>query len=183
MRITYRQTPPATVLYVRACGPYATSSREAWRQLEGWLDRHHARKSLRFGFGILHDNPKTTAQVLIRYDACILHAPYADLPPGEGIGRRTLPAGTWAVHIHVGPYGEAGDRISTLHRDLVPKRGLTVDSDRPFMAVYLNDPRVTREVHRRTELCIPVVPIPMTLAGNTESHVYAAAAVARRLAG
>jgi hypothetical protein len=73
--------------------------------------------------------------------------------------------------------------ISTLHRDLVPKRGLTVDCDRPFMAVFLNDPRVTSEVHRRTELCIPVVAIPMTLAGNSESQVYDAGAFARRLAG
>lgn len=183
MRITYRQTPPATVLYLRACGPYATSSREAWRQLGGWLDQHHARESLRFGFGILHDNPKTTAPELIRYDACILLAPYADLPPGEGIGRRTLPAGTWAVHTHVGAYEGAGDVISRLHCDLVPKRGLTVDYDRPFMAVYLNDPRVTREVYRRTELCIPIVPIPMELAGNNDSHGCDVAALARRLAG
>jgi hypothetical protein len=60
---------------------------------------------------------------------------------------------------------------------------MTVDCDRPFMAVYLNDPRVTREVHRRTELCIPVVPIPMALASNNDSHGLDAAALVRRLAG
>jgi AraC family transcriptional regulator len=183
MRIIYRQTPPATMLYVRALGPYAESSREAWRQLEGWLDHHHARKGLRFGFGILHDNPKTTAPELIRYDACIPLAPLADLPPVEGIARRTLPAGTWAVHTHVGAYGEVGDVMSTLHRDLVPNRGLRVDYDRPFMVVYLNDPRVTREVHRRTELCIPVVAIPMARAGNDQSRGSEAIKIARRLAG
>ena len=147
------------------------SAHEAWRQLEGWLEHHHARKSPRFGFGILHDNPRTTPPELMRYDACVPLAACADLEPTEGIGRQTLPAGTWAVLTHVGAYGEAGDAISTLHRDLVPKRGLTVDYDRPFMAVYLNDPRVTREVHRRTELCIPVIPIPMALAGNDASRL------------
>jgi AraC family transcriptional regulator len=183
MRITYRQTPPATVLYVRAYGPYVQSSREAWRQLESWLEQHRARKSLRFGFGILRDSPKTTAAELIRYDACILLAPFADLPPGECIGRQTLPSGTWAVHVHVGPYAEAGDVMSTLHRDLVPKRGLTVDYERPFMAVYLNDPRITREAHRRTELCIPVMPIPMALAGNDDTRRPDLVAIVRRLAG
>jgi DNA gyrase inhibitor GyrI len=119
----------------------------------------------------------------MRYDACIPLAPCADLEPEEAVGRQNLGAGTWAVHTYVGAYAEAGDMISTLHSDLIPKRGLTVDYDRPFMAVYLNDPRVTREAHRRTELCIPVIPIPMLIASN-EGNVGAlnVTAITRRLA-
>jgi hypothetical protein len=63
------------------------------------------------------------------------------------------------VHTHVGAYGPIGGLLSHLHRDWVPKQGLAVDYDRPFMLIHLNDPLVTREVHRRTELCIPVLPL------------------------
>jgi hypothetical protein len=42
----------------------------------------------------------------------------------------------------------------------VQKRGLTIDQDRSFMTIYLNDPALTREMHRRTELCVPVLPDP-----------------------
>ena len=74
--------------------------------------------------------------------------------------------------------------FSHLHGEVVPKRALFVDYDRPFMAIHLNDPAVTREVHRRTELCVPVVPIPMPLASNDDVSDAARdiAAVARRLA-
>ena len=36
------------------------------------------------------------------------------------------------------------------------------------MTIYLNDPSVTREMHRRTELCVPVLPIRMPLSGNDD---------------
>ena len=85
----------------------------------------------------------------MRYDACVPLAACAELEPNEGIGRQTLPTGTWAVYTHVGPHREAGNVISTLLGDLIPKRGLTVDYDRTILAVYLNDPRVTRDVLAR----------------------------------
>ena len=59
-----------------------------------------------------------------------------------------------------------GGLLSQLHRDWVPKQGLAVDYDRPFMAIHLNDPLLTREVHRRTELCIPVLPLGGAVAGH-----------------
>ena len=65
--------------------------------------------------------------------------------------------------LDVGSYQPMGGLISRLHRDWVPKQGLLVDYDRPFIAVYLNDPMLTREVHRRTELCIPVLPLRVAL--------------------
>jgi AraC family transcriptional regulator len=89
-----------------------------------------------------------------------------DVDPEGAIGRQTLPGGAFAVQIHVGSYTEAGKIFSMLHREILPKRHLSVDYDRPFMAIYLNDPNVTREVHRRTELCVPVLPICMPLPSN-----------------
>ncbi len=184
MRVAYRHFQPLTVFYARSMGPYNASSQQAWQAMGSWLDRHQARKRVKQAFGLFRDNPKSTAPELLRYDACIPVLFDSDFDLGPGIGRQTLPGGAYAVHTHVGAYAEVGALLSHLHSEVVPKRALFVDYDRPFMAIHLNDPAVTREVHRRTELCVPVVPIPMPLASNDDVSEAACniAAVARRLA-
>jgi hypothetical protein len=67
-----------------------------------------------------------------------------------------------------------GEVLSRLHRDIVPKRGLAVDYDRPFVAIHLNDPAITREMHRRTELCVPVNPVRMPLSSNDDEDAVVA---------
>jgi AraC family transcriptional regulator len=182
MRITYQHMSPMSVFYARATGAYSTSCETAWRRLDGWLDHYCARGRVRRAYGIFHDNPRTTPPELTRYDACVPLSACPELEPKDGIGYQVLPAGAWAVHTHVGPYDEAGDVISTLHCDIVPKRGLSVDYDRPFVAVYLNDPRITRSLHRRTELCIPVLPMPaLANSDDLERRDLDVAALARRL--
>ena len=183
MRVAYRHFQPVTVLYTRGIGSYGSSAPQAWRAMANWLDEHQARKRVKQAFGLFRDDPKTTAPELLRYDACVPVMLDADFPLAADIGRQTLPGGAYAVHTHVGSYSEVGDLLSYLHRRIVPERALCVDYDRPFMAVYLNDPAVTREVHRRTELCVPVVPIAMPLPGNDVGQDLAdSAAVAGRLA-
>ena len=90
-----------------------------------------------------------------------------DADPEAGIGRQMLQGGAYAVHTHVRLL-RMGGLFSQLHREMVPKRGLSVDYDRPFMAIYLNDPMMTREVHRRTELCVPVLPVRMAVSVDDE---------------
>ena len=70
----------------------------------------------------------------------------------------------------------------------MPKRGLSLDYDRPFVTIYLNDPAITREMHRRTELCVPVLPVRMPLSGNDDDAGHdgdqaVADLLAKRLAG
>ena len=168
MRITYRYIRPLTVLYARAMGPYEASAVEAWRPMNAWLDGRQMRPKIKQGFGYFRDNPKLAAPELLRYDACVAVAFGLDADAEAGIGRQTLPGGAFAVLTHVGSYADAGALFSRLHREIVPKRGLAVDYDRPFVAIYLNDPTVTREVHRRTELCVPVIPVRMPLSCNDD---------------
>jgi len=183
VRVAYRHFQPVTVFYARGMGPYGQSAQHAWDAMASWLDQHQARKRVKQAFGLFRDNPKTTAADLVRYDACIPVMLDADFPPAPGIGRQTLPGGAYAVHTHVGSYDELGGLLSHLHSRIVPERALCVDYDRPFMTVHLNDPAVTREVHRRTEVCVPVVPIAMPLPRNDAGrHAPDTAALARRLA-
>ena len=98
--------------------------------------------------------------------------PASRLPLGSrktremGIRRQVLRGGTYAVYTHVGSIEETGELFSDLRRKEIPARGLTVAEDRSFLAVYLTDPTITRESHRRTELCVPVVPIRPPVASN-----------------
>jgi AraC family transcriptional regulator len=159
VRVTYRHIRPVTVIFARATGGYHVAARDAWERLNSWLTQHDARRHIKRGFGLFHDNPQATAPELLRYDACVELMTGIDAEPAAHIGRQTLGGGTYAVHTHVGGYEQVGGLLSQLHREWVPKQGLAVDYDRPFMAIHLNDPLRTREVHRRSELCIPVLPL------------------------
>ncbi len=173
MRVTYRYLRPLTVVYARGTGPYQISCREAWGRMGGWLDQRRARWRIKQGYGYFRDNPRLTAPDLLRYDACVPVIFGLDPEPDTGIGRQTLPGGAYAVHTHVGSYAEIGDLFSHLHREIVPQRGLLLDYARPFVTIFLNDPSITREMHRRTELCVPVFPVRMPLSSNDDDAVHA----------
>lgn len=159
MRSVYRHIPPLTVLYARCKGPYLTSAGKAWDMMGSYLEKHKARRYMRVSYGLFRDNPRLTAPELVRYDACIPLIPGLEADPALGIGRQTLPGGAFAVHTHLGAHAALGELFSRLYREEVPIRGLTVDFERPFLATYLTDPNVTREIHRRTEICVPVNPL------------------------
>jgi AraC family transcriptional regulator len=160
-----------TVLYARSTGPYGESVAAAWDTLGRWLEGQGLRSRVKLGYGLFRDDPTRTASDLLRYDACVPVMPGVDAAVCAAIGRQTLRGGAYAVHTHVGAYANSGESFSRLHREVVPKRGLAVDYDRPFMAIYLNDPALTREVHRRTDLCVPVLPIRMPVSSNDDGEL------------
>jgi AraC family transcriptional regulator len=170
VRVTYRYFRPMTVVFARGFGPYERSAAHAWQVIGDWLDRRQLRSRVKQFYGYFHDNPRLTAPELLRYDACVPACFGIVADPEAGIGSQTLPGGAYAVHAHIGSYAETGRLFSILHREVVPKRGLSLDYDRPFLAIHLNDPRVTREMHRRTELCVPVLPVRMPLSSNDDEH-------------
>ncbi|HEU4378580.1 MAG TPA: GyrI-like domain-containing protein [Hyphomicrobiaceae bacterium] len=182
MRVTYRYIRPCVVLYARGIGSYATSVAAAWKTMHGWLEAGNVRHLFRRGLGIFHDDPSVTAADALRYDACIPPIDgVTDGDPEAGIGRQTLAGGAYAVYAHVGPYENTGEAFSKMRRITVVKRGLSIDVGRPFVAIYLNDPQVTREVHRRTELCVPVMPMRMPLSSNDDvEHLDIARTLAHR---
>ena len=172
VRVTYRYFRPMTVVFARGLGPYATSAPEAWRTMVEWLESRQMRGRVKQYYGYFRDNPRLTAPELLRYDACVPSTFGIVSDPDAGIGSQCLPGGAYAVHTHVGSYSDTGKLFSLLHREIVPKRGLSLDYDRPFLAIHLNDPRVTREMHRRTELCVPVLPVRMPLSNNDDEAAH-----------
>jgi AraC family transcriptional regulator len=183
VRVAYRHIRPLTVVYARSTGHYQTATKDAWERLSRWLADRSARRQVKRVLGLFHDNPQVTPPELLRFDACVEATAGLDADPAAGIGRHTLSGGTYAVHTHVGSYATMGDLMSDLHREWVPKQGLSVDYDRPFVAIYLNDPTMTREVHRRTELCIPVLPLRAALPVEGEDGRELMDKLARKAAG
>jgi DNA gyrase inhibitor GyrI len=123
VRVTYRYIRPLTVVYARGMGSYETSCREAWGRMNAWLDSRHVRPRVKQGYGYFRDNPKTTAPELLRYDACVPVTFGLDPEPATGIGRQTLPGGAYAVHTHVGSYGEIGELFSPFTARSCPSVG------------------------------------------------------------
>lgn len=171
MRITYRYIRPCAVLYFRSVGAYAQSVEKAWLGITSWLEATNARHLVRRGFGVFHDDPTTTASDALRFDACIIAAEGApDADPDAGVGWCTLAGGAYAVHTHIGEYQGTGSLFSKMRHETVAKRGLSLDLGRPFVAIHLNDPIFTRAVHRRTDLCVPVLPIRLPLSDNDDTR-------------
>lgn len=172
MKICYRHQQPIAVLYARANGPYATSSKAAWRLMLDWLDERGIRDRAARGIGIICDNPASTGQFLRRYDACVELFPGADSDLAAGIGRQTLAGGSYAVHTHKGPHEAIGELFSRLHREHLPELGQTIDDTRSFIEVYLDDPARVAPQDLRTELWLPI----QTQAATLILHSIVAAA-------
>jgi DNA gyrase inhibitor GyrI len=141
---------------------------EAWKTMGRWLDGRRARPHMRVSYGLFRDNPRQTPAELLRYDACIPMAAGLEDDPAAGIRRQFLPGGAFAVYTHVGGFETTGQLFSQLYREEIPARGLEADEDRPFLAIYRTDPTVTREQFQRTELCVPVLPLPVSHASNDD---------------
>jgi DNA gyrase inhibitor GyrI len=159
VEIGYVYIRPVGAIYVRSYGPYKTSAARAWDTMLSWLDRNGLRNRISCGYGIINDPPGTTLPHLRRYDACVEATGDLDDELEEGMGWRTVPGGAYVVHRHVGRHRTIGAGFSYMHRKWVPGRGLKVDSRRPYLEIYLNDPAVTPTRDLLTDLCVPVFPV------------------------
>jgi AraC family transcriptional regulator len=166
MRVTYRHMRPRSVLYVRTFGPYEHSTADAWAIMRAWLKQGQALSKCHICYGIYRDNPSVTPAELRRYDACVPLLPEINLDRADLLDRQILPGGSYASCTYFGVYNPLGAMFSPLHHNAIAKRGLRVDYERAFMAIYLHDPITSRGAYRRTEVCVPVSPIRMPVAGN-----------------
>jgi DNA gyrase inhibitor GyrI len=123
---------------------------------------------MRVSYGLFRDNPRRVAAEILRYDACIPLVMGLQEDPAAGLHRQMLPSGTFAVHTHIGGLEPTGRLFSHLYREEIPARGLKVDADRPFLAIYRTDPTRTRDQFQRTELCVPVFALPVSCPNNDD---------------
>ena len=173
VRVTYRYIRPMTVVYARSMGPYEASRREAWSRMNDWLDRRQVRSRVKQGYGYFRDNPRLTAPDLLRYDACVPVTFGLDAEPDAGSAARRFPAVPTPCTRTSAPTPRWASCSRACTARSCPSAACRVDYDRPFVAIYLNDPAITREMHRRTELCVPVLPVRMPLSSNDDDDEHA----------
>ena len=156
MDVRIETLPAVQVLCCRRVGPYQDTAQEAWQSLWGWVRAHGVVDRVQGAYGYGLDDPRTTAPGKQRYDACLAIA--GDVAPEDaaGIVARTLPGGCYAIHRHKGPYHQMGAVFGHLRDQWLPTSGQTLEANRPFLEIYLNDPSEVPESDYLTDLCLPI---------------------------
>lgn len=147
---------PVRVAYIRARGPYPVSAPEAWKKMLAWLDARGIRSEVTRGFGLAHDDPRTTAAEALRYDACVEIPMDMEGLASREFGMQTLPGGAYARRRYVGPHTGISRQFHDMRETWAPSRGLVLHAKRPFVEIYLDDPLRCAPEKLRTDLCIPV---------------------------
>lgn len=137
---------------LRHVGPYDACG-QAWDKLLpemgrlGWLGGEHCM------LGLCYDDPETTSDADIRYDACVV---VDDSFQAFGkLNIHTVPGGDFAVTTHLGPYNQLGDTYAALCGQWLPESGREA-RDEPAFEVYVNDPEGTEPEDLITEIYLPL---------------------------
>lgn len=148
---------PLNLTFIRAQGPYAEASAEAWARVFDWLDKSGHRQSAGCGYGLMLDDPRTTPPEKCRYDACIEMADGFQDSISREFGFRRLPGGAYARRRHIGPAeGGVTGLVATLRDQWAPQNGLLIDTKRPVIEIYLDNPAKVPAEKRRIDICLPV---------------------------
>jgi AraC family transcriptional regulator len=146
------QTYPAIrIAYRRRRGGYA-GIHEFWQAMREWAA---ARDLLRGAtlYGVCPDDPEITDEPLLRFDACVIVSP--EFVPDETVAIGEIPAGTYAVGLHRGPYFKLHETYLDVIGRWFPSSGYELAPD-AVVEHYLDDPTVTPEPDLRTEVRVRI---------------------------
>ena len=147
---------PSRLVYVRVTGDYATSIPAAWTKMLAWIERNGISSPIGRGFGLARDNPSLVPANQCRYDACIESEAHFEDRALRELGLLTLPGGPYLRRREKGDYDNLVARFAGLHASYEPPTGLRLDSNRPLVTVYLDDPRRFSPGELRADVCVPV---------------------------
>lgn len=102
MNAEIRTIEPMKVLFVQRKGNYMKSAEAAWNVLGKFANAHQLLNERTKAIGISHDDPRTTPEEQLRYDACITFEGSVQ-PEGE-VKSQTIDGGKYAVFTHKGSY-------------------------------------------------------------------------------
>jgi AraC family transcriptional regulator len=140
--VELREVPSFRIAALRHVGSYA-AVQDTWRAL---LARRPSTERL---FGVCPDDPEVTEVDHLRFDAG-----YETREGVEVLAPLTevrVPAGTWAIQVHTGPYETLVDTYLSLIGHWIPSSGYELAAD-AVVEHYLNDPAVTASGELKTEL-------------------------------
>lgn len=151
--IVVRTCDELRVAYMRHRGSYRDVG-VTWQKLRAFVAEHALPDAL---YGLCPDDPDVTAEAHLRFDACVV------VPEGFGHDRRALgeaeigvvPAGTYAVGLHVGPFETLAETYLDVVGRWFPTSGYELGVD-AVVEHYLDDPRTTPTEALRTEVRVRI---------------------------
>lgn len=152
MDVKVETLPPMRVACVRHTGPY-NECNPAWETLfqhagqQGWMSPETQ------CLGLCHDDPDTTPDEKIRYDACVTVGP--DAQASDPVKLAELPGGEYATFIHKGPFDQIAASYKQFYSDWLPSSGRE-QAAAPHIEFYLNDPKSTPPEKLETRVCVPL---------------------------
>jgi len=133
--------PAMRVAFMRHRGSYATAG-QSWQRMLAWVHAQGLNQDGRGLYGICPDDPDVTPEVLLRFDTCLAE----------------IPAGTYAVGMHVGPY----EMLSQTYLDVIgrwfPASGYDLAAD-AVVEHYVTDPATTRPQDLHTEVRVRIAEV------------------------
>jgi AraC family transcriptional regulator len=142
--------PAVRVFFRRHRGGYAGIG-PFWQQLREWAEHACAKAGVPMAplYGICPDDPEVTEEALLRFDAGVGAVP--GLTGDDSVGVTEVPAGTYAVGLHVGPYDELHETYLDVIGRWAPSSGYELAPE-AVVEHYLDDPSCTPEAELRTEV-------------------------------
>ena len=153
MNVEIKQLPGLRVAALRHLGPYNRIS-EAFGRLGAIASEAGLLRAKPIMLALYHDDPEVTPESELRSDAAVVVAEHVQLPPD--LTEQRIPAGTYAVTTHQGPYEQLGDTWARFMGQWLPQSGKRLGPGVTY-EVYLNTPMEVAKDQLVTELYMPVV--------------------------
>lgn len=150
------KTSDLHLLFIRRTGHYNESGMKAWKAMERFINASSLELTkLRF-FGILNDDTQITAEVKVRYDACIL-VPQDIKEKGE-LGRKVIKSGQYAIFTHLGAYSGLKETFQSIFLNWLPESQEKLESSKPCFCEYFNLEYARNDPSKLvTKLYIPLI--------------------------
>lgn len=145
---------PIKVLFVRRIGNYMQSAQQAWDVLGKFADQHNLAGENTKAIGIPYDDPRTTPEQQLRYDACLTFE--GDFKAEGEIGIQTIEGGRYAVFVHQGQY-EGLDKIyNSIFKEWLPASGEKL-RELPMFEMYLAGGKTGKDTQKyETAIFVPI---------------------------
>jgi AraC family transcriptional regulator len=140
--------PAIRVAFMRQRGSYANIG-ALWQRLLAWAQSHSLLDAQPALYGLCPDDPEVTPEPLLRFDACVA-VPNTFAAEAEA-GMAEVPAGTYAVATHRGPYERLNETYLEVIGRWFPTSGFEPSLD-AVVEHYLNDPRTVAPEDLLTEV-------------------------------
>jgi AraC family transcriptional regulator len=151
--VVVQNFPAVPVAFARYRGSYLTME-PFWQRMVTWAAERGLLAQEAPLYGLCPDDPDVTAEEHLRFDACVVVG--AGFAPEGIVGVAEIPAGTYAVGLHRGPYDRLADTYLNVIGRWFPQSGYELAAEAAVVEHYLNDPRTTASADLRTEVRVKI---------------------------